>query len=87
MRITNIQMTKIHDFCNRWKIEEFALFGSVLKDDFGPDSDIDVLLTWAEGAQWSLFEWVDMQDELGEISPKTLFPRVEFVYSLSLAVS
>ena len=35
---------KIADFCRRWKITEFALFGSVLTDDFGPDSDVDVLV-------------------------------------------
>lgn len=67
MSLTDIEMTKIRAFCNRWKIEELAFFGSFLRDDFGPDSDIDVLVTWADGAQWSLFDWVDMQDELAEI--------------------
>ena len=35
---------QIAEFCQRWKITEFALFGSVLRDDFRPDSDIDVLV-------------------------------------------
>ena len=39
---------------------EFALFGSVLRDDFRPDSDIDVLVTFSYDAHWSLSDWVDM---------------------------
>jgi hypothetical protein len=58
---------KIADFCRRWKIREFALFGSVLRDDFGPDSDVDVLVTFAEDARWSLFDIVRMEDELKEL--------------------
>ena len=37
-------LNKIKEFCAKWKIEEFALFGSVLRDDFSSDSDIDVLV-------------------------------------------
>ena len=55
---------KIEDFCRRWKVAEFSLFGSVLRDDFGPDSDVDVLIEFTEGAGWSLFDWVDMIEEL-----------------------
>ena len=57
----------VADFCRRWKIREFALFGSVLRDDFGPDSDVDVLVTLDEDAPWSLYEWVDMIGELREM--------------------
>ncbi|NJO76397.1 MAG: nucleotidyltransferase family protein [Leptolyngbyaceae cyanobacterium RM1_406_9] len=56
--------TQIADFCQRWHIIEFALFGSVLRNDFRPDSDIDVLVTFAADSRWSLFDWVDMRDEL-----------------------
>lgn len=56
--------TQIADFCQRWKIVEFALFGSVLRDDFRSNSDIDVLLTFSPNPGWSLFDWVDMKDEL-----------------------
>jgi len=58
---------KIKDFCKKWKIIEFSLFGSVLRDDFRPDSDIDVLVTFDESAQHSLFELVDMTEELKAI--------------------
>jgi uncharacterized protein len=54
----------IEDFCRRWRISELALFGSVLRDDFRPDSDVDVLVTFAPGAHWSLFDMVRMQKEL-----------------------
>ena len=51
-------------FCRKWKVEEFSLFGSVLRDDFRPDSDVDVLVVIAEGAGWSLFDLVEMKEEL-----------------------
>jgi len=59
-----IDRKKVADFCRRWKITEFALFGSVLRDDFRPDSDVDVLVTFAPDAEWSLFDHVDMEEEL-----------------------
>jgi len=58
---------KITGFCQQWKIIEFALFGSVLREDFQPDSDVDVLVSFAESAQWDLFDWVTMIEELKEI--------------------
>jgi predicted nucleotidyltransferase len=60
----NIQKTEITNFCQRWKIRELALFGSALRDDFGPDSDIDVLVTFADDAEWGLLEHIQMQNEL-----------------------
>ncbi len=43
------------------------MFGSVLREDFGPDSDVNVLATLAEDAPWSLYEWMDMIDELKQM--------------------
>jgi len=54
----------IEDFCRRWKIEEFALFGSVLRNDFRYDSDVDVMVSFRNDATWSLLDHVVMQDEL-----------------------
>jgi hypothetical protein len=54
----------IAEFCRRWKITEFSLFGSVLRDDFRPDSDIDVLVSFSPDAEWGLFEHAAMQEEL-----------------------
>src|SRR3989304_5318906 len=63
----DIPKERIADFCRRWKITELALFGSVLRDAFRPDSDIDVLVTFARDATWSLFDHVDMEDQLEAI--------------------
>jgi hypothetical protein len=63
----NIPKHKIADFCRKWKVIEFALFGSVLSKDFRPDSDIDVLVSFSEDVKWSLFDIVRMQNELNEI--------------------
>jgi uncharacterized protein len=51
-------------FCRKWKVKEFALFGSVLREDFRPDSDIDVLVAFQPDEEWDLFDIVDMQYEL-----------------------
>ena len=58
---------KLQEFCHRWQIVELALFGSVLRDDFSPDSDVDVLVSFADGAGHSLFELDDMESELKEM--------------------
>jgi uncharacterized protein len=63
----NIPLKQIEAFCQRWKVKELALFGSVLRKDFRPDSDVDFLVTFKEEARWSFFEMIDMQDELKEI--------------------
>lgn len=58
---------RLATFCRSWKISELALFGSVLRDDFRPDSDVDVLVTFSGGAQWSLFDLVKMEESLRAI--------------------
>ncbi len=63
----DIPKEKIEAFCRKWKIKELALFGSVLREDFRSDSDVDFLVTFEEEARWSFFDMVDMQDELKEI--------------------
>jgi predicted nucleotidyltransferase len=55
---------EITDFCHRWQITELALFGSVIRPDFRPDSDVDILVTFVPEARWSLLDHVQMQDEL-----------------------
>ena len=58
---------KIAGFCRRNHIGSLALFGSVLRDDFRPDSDVDVLIEFEAGQEPGLMELVAMQDELSEI--------------------
>lgn len=59
-----IDQNKLANFCDKWKIAELAFFGSVLREDFRPDSDIDVLVTFLPDAHITLFDLVDMTDEL-----------------------
>ncbi len=59
-----LDQEKIAEFCRRWKVTEFALFGSVLREDFGPESDVDVLVTFEPKAPWSTFDLVEMREEL-----------------------
>ena len=66
----DIPAERIVAFCRKWKVTEFALFGSVLRDDFGPDSDIDVLVELGPNHGLGLLDWVEMIDELS-----TLFGR------------
>ena len=62
-----IDREKIAEFCRKWRITEFSLFGSVLRDDFRPDSDVDVLVTFAPEARIGLCELYDMEEELNAI--------------------
>jgi predicted nucleotidyltransferase len=62
-----ISQTELDQFCRRWAISELALFGSVLREDFGPDSDIDILVTFAPEAAWGLLDHVQMELELSEL--------------------
>lgn len=59
-----LPMEEIAQFCDRWQVTEFALFGSVLRDDFREDSDIDVLISFSETAKRGLTETLQMRDEL-----------------------
>ncbi|MEK7678659.1 MAG: nucleotidyltransferase domain-containing protein [Deltaproteobacteria bacterium] len=62
-----VQTERIQAFCRKWRVRELALFGSVLSEDFRPDSDVDVLVSLEEDAPWSAFDLVDMVDELKSI--------------------
>jgi predicted nucleotidyltransferase len=59
---------RLRDYCTRWRIQELAVFGSALREDFSPDSDIDVLVTFAEEADWSLLDLVRMEREFAELA-------------------
>ena len=53
----------IQAFCDRWQVTKLALFGSILRDGFRPDSDIDILVTFASESNWSLIDHATMQQE------------------------
>ena len=60
----SVSQETIAKFCRKWKIAEFALFGSVLRDDFRPDSDVDVLVTFSQDSDWGVEHLLDMKEEL-----------------------
>jgi len=54
-------------FCRKWGVVELSVFGSVLRDDFHPDSDVDILVALPENSGLSLYDWTDMQEELASL--------------------
>jgi predicted nucleotidyltransferase len=64
MEKPDFSQAEISEFCKRWQISELALFGSALRDDFGPESDLDMLVTFSPSANWGLLEHFQMQQEL-----------------------
>lgn len=62
-----VPQERIEAFCRKWKIRELALFGSVLRDDFRPDSDVDVLVEFEPETRYTLFDFLDIQEELREM--------------------
>jgi predicted nucleotidyltransferase len=67
-----VRQEEIEAFCQKWQVRELTLFGSVLRDDFRPESDIDVLVEFEAEAQHSLFEFITMQEELEEMFGRTV---------------
>jgi predicted nucleotidyltransferase len=63
----SLKRKEIVAFCQQWQIMELAFFGSVLRDDFRPNSDVDVLVTFAPGVEWSLFDHIAMEEELSAL--------------------
>jgi predicted nucleotidyltransferase len=60
----DVPTEQLRAFCRKWKVTEFALFGSVTRADFTAESDVDVMVAFAPDTRWSLFDLVDMKDEL-----------------------
>lgn len=71
-----VPMSDIAAFCDRWGVEELALFGSVLRDDFGPDSDVDVLVRFKAGRTPGLFVAARIRRELADMCRR----RVDLVH-------
>ena len=67
LSIIDLSVDTVKVFCQKWQITEFALFGSVLRDDFRPDSDLDVLVSFFPQAPWTILDLVTMQQELQQI--------------------
>jgi hypothetical protein len=63
----DIPQDRLDTFCRAHRIRRLSVFGSALREDFRPDSDVDILVTFEEGAHHNLFDLVTMQDELEAI--------------------
>ncbi len=74
------ELSGIRDFCRAWQVAEFSLFGSVLRSDYGPQSDVDVLVEFQSGVEWGIDEWITMRDELERLFGR----RVDLVSRRSL---
>ena len=68
----SVSKDSIAEFCRKWQIVEFALFGSVLRDDFRPDSDVDVLVTFSPDSDWGIEHLLDMKEELEALFGRTV---------------
>jgi predicted nucleotidyltransferase len=66
-RRIDIDEERLTDFCRRWRINELALFGSALREDFGPESDVDILVTFESGSQWGLLDHMNMEQQLSNL--------------------
>jgi uncharacterized protein len=66
MKLKNLEIPadRIEAFCRKWKLKELSLFGSVLRDDFGPQSDVDVLVSFVPGAEMTFEGFIEMREEL-----------------------
>jgi uncharacterized protein len=77
-----LPQAEIAQFCQRWNVQEFYLFGSVLRDDFRSDSDIDVMVQFAPEAHWG-FEIVEMKQDLEKMFRR----KVDFLTKSSIEKS
>jgi uncharacterized protein len=57
----------IRAFCRKWKINELSVFGSIVRDDFRPDSDVDFVVDFEKGADWDLADLADIRIGLSKI--------------------
>lgn len=63
---------QLQQLCHRWRIEELSLFGSILRDDFGLASDVDILVVFAPDAPWSLWDLLDIREDLQQLFGRTV---------------
>jgi len=62
-----VSRSELSAFCRKHRIRRLAFFGSVLRDDFGPESDVDVLVEFDENAKVGLIKFAGIEIELGEL--------------------
>ncbi len=71
----DLPMSALEEFCQHWQIQELAVFGSVLRDDFSSSSDVDFLYTLIPKTFWGLADLIKAEEELAELTER----RVDLV--------
>ena len=59
-----LDRNSVAEFCRKWHIRELSIFGSALRDDFAPESDLDFLVSFEPESSWDLFDLINMKDDL-----------------------
>jgi uncharacterized protein len=76
-----IDSAALRDLCNRYRVQDLYVFGSATRDDFRPDSDVDVLIRPVEGHHVAFDEYLDIRDELSALVRRpvdlVLFSQIE----------
>ncbi len=62
-----VEPKRIAEFCQKWKIINLSLFGSIVRGELQPGSDIDILVTFSNDADWTMFDHFNMEEELSNI--------------------
>ena len=62
-----VEPKRIAEFCQKWKIISLSLFGSIVRGELQPGSDIDILVTFSNDANWTMFDHFKMEEELSNI--------------------
>jgi len=69
---------RLAESCRKWKVKELSLFGSIVREDFRPESDVDILVVFAPDATWSLWDLFGMRDELQQLFGREIDLVVRF---------
>ena len=78
MKLTNfyqrlkIQPVQLEEICQQWQITELALFGSVLRDDFNPQSDVDILVSFAKSTKITFFDLDAIEEQLSKLLDRSV---------------
>jgi hypothetical protein len=62
-----VDKERIAEFCRKWRVKELSVFGSALRADFRPDSDVDVLVVFEDDAEWDLWDHMHAEEELRQL--------------------
>lgn len=74
---------RLRSFCKKWKIQELLVFGSTARGEDGPESDLDLLVTFSPEARWSLLDHIRMEEELSALAGR----KVEMITKRSVEAS